>query len=73
MTKTQRREIQARTSKHNEETREVVKTGKCPLCGSGLCRNLSLLGWWQCEQYGAVGFRKNSELPACDWQGFTGE
>lgn len=49
----------------------IVKTGHCPHCGSGLRRNLSLLGWWQCDQFGADGFRKDDSKPACDFQTFT--
>lgn len=61
----------ARITAHQAETQAIVKTGKCPVCGRGLRRNLSILGWWQCEQLGAVGFRKHPELPSCNWQGFT--
>ena len=60
-----------RCNAHNEETRRIVATGKCPLCGEGLKRNLSLTGWWQCAQLGAEGFRKDSAKPSCSWQGFT--
>lgn len=49
----------------------IVEIGKCPQCGRPLRRNLSLSGWWQCSQFGAEGFRADSTLPACDWQGFT--
>ena len=49
----------------------VVRSGKCPQCGSGLRRNLALAGWWQCEQYGAEGFRKDATKPACSFQTFT--
>lgn len=49
----------------------IVATGKCPDCGSGLRRNLAITGWWQCEQFGAEGFRKDATKPACSWQGFT--
>lgn len=53
------------------ETKAVVASGKCPVCGAGLRRNLSLTGWWQCEQLGAEGFRKDASKPSCSWQGFT--
>jgi len=53
------------------EARGVVATGKCPTCGAGLRRNLALSGWWQCEQYGAEGFRKDASKPSCLFQCFT--
>ena len=78
LTRTQRSERAAvleasrvRIAAQRAETRRVVLSGKCPLCGSGLRRNLSLTGWWQCDQLGAPGFRKRADLPSCDWQGFT--
>jgi hypothetical protein len=52
-------------------TLAIVQAGVCPICGRALKRNLSIAGWWQCSQFGAVGFRKDPEQPACDWQGFT--
>lgn len=61
----------ARIEAAHAETRAVVATGKCPTCGAGLKRNLSLTGWWQCEQLGAEGFRKDATKPSCSWQGFT--
>lgn len=61
----------AHMARIHAETTAVVLTGKCPQCGSKLRRNLALTGWWQCEQYGAVGFRARSEDAACSWQGFT--
>lgn len=65
---------QAQTARMNQlkaEARAVVATGKCPECGAALRRNLSLTGWWQCEQVGAVGFRKDASKPSCSWQAFT--
>jgi len=53
------------------EISAVVATGTCPFCGAGLKRNLSIAGWWQCEQLGAESHRKNPALPSCSWQGFT--
>jgi hypothetical protein len=53
------------------ETRRVVASGACPLCGSALKQNLSLAGWWQCEQLGAETHRARPQEPSCDWQGFT--
>jgi len=64
-------ESAARIAAHHAETQAVVTSGRCPVCGAGLRRNLALTGWWQCEQFGSDGFRKNSALPACGWQGFT--
>jgi hypothetical protein len=61
----------ARIAAAHAETAAVVATGCCPRCGSGLRRNLSITGWWQCEQYGAVGFRARPADAACSWQGFT--
>lgn len=58
-------------SERYAKARAVVATGVCPLCGEVLKRNLSLCGWWQCAQLGAVGFRKNPDKPSCSWQGFT--
>lgn len=55
----------------HQANREIVSLGKCPTCGRGIERNLSLAGWWQCEQFGAENFRKNPELPPCNWQCFT--
>lgn len=49
----------------------VVIAGACPKCGRPLRRNLALAGWWQCEQLGAEGWRKDPTCPSCDWQGFT--
>jgi hypothetical protein len=60
-----------RTLAAQAETRRIVATGVCPTCGGALKRNLSLAGWYQCEQLGAVGFRKDASKPSCSWQGFT--
>ena len=61
----------ASMEKHHEAIRAIVRTGKCPDCGAGLRRNSSMAGWYQCEQYGAEGWRKDSSKPSCGWQGFT--
>ncbi len=53
------------------EASRIVATGKCPDCGANLKRNLALTGWWQCEQFGAEGFRKDSSKPSCNFQCFT--
>lgn len=52
-------------------TRRIVALGACPDCGRGLRQNLSITGWWQCEQLGATTHRKYPTLPPCTWQGFT--
>ena len=49
----------------------IVKTGKCPDCGSPLRRNLALAGWWQCSQYGSEDRRLDSSKPGCGFQTFT--
>lgn len=61
----------ARIEAAHAETLLVVKSGVCPICGAGLYRNLSISGWWQCRQLGAVGFREDASKPSCSWQGFT--
>lgn len=58
-------------AKFTEQVVTAVKINRCPTCGAGLRRNLALTGWWQCEQFGADGFRKDSTKPSCSWQGFT--
>lgn len=71
MTKTDRKAQADRMEAAKAETQAVVAKGECPLCGSGLRRNLALAGWWQCEQLGMEGFRKDNSKPSCSWQGFT--
>lgn len=66
-----RKASEARIAESQAKVRAIVATGVCPHCSRGLRRNLSLAGWWQCEQFGAEGFRAESSLPACNWQGFT--
>lgn len=61
----------ARRERYHEEIRVIVAAGACPMCGDGLRRNSSIAGWFQCEQSGAVGFRKDPTQPACSWQGFA--
>lgn len=67
----ERKASKERIAKAQAETRAVVAAGCCPQCGAKVKRNLSLTGWWQCEQYGSAGFRKDDSKPACSWQGFT--
>jgi len=61
----------ARLEAIHAEVRRIVSTGKCPTCGRKLRQNLSITGWWQCSQLGAVGFRAEADQPSCGWQGFT--
>lgn len=63
-------EAERRIQQQSDETQTVVMSGICPLCGSGLRRNSALDGWWQCEQFGSDGFRKDNSKPSCSWQGF---
>ena len=70
----EKREREASIARMNEaraETQRIVATGKCPKCESALRRNLSIAGWWQCEQLGAETYRKRPQDPPCSWQGFT--
>jgi hypothetical protein len=63
----------ARIAAQQAATRAVVATGVCPECGTGLRRNLSLAGWWQCDALGLAQFRRpeNRDKAGCNWQGFT--
>lgn len=54
-----------------KKARDIVQTGKCPDCGRALRRNLALTGWYQCSQFGAVGFRADASQPSCNFQTFT--
>ena len=53
--------------------RRIVATGTCPDCGTGLVRNSSIAGWWQCGAYACESFRKPEHrgLPTCHFQTFT--
>jgi hypothetical protein len=53
------------------ENAAIVAIGKCPLCGSGLHRNGSLAGWWQCDRSGSGHFRRDLTGAHCDFQCFT--
>lgn len=66
-----RKASEARMAAHRAATTAAVKAGCCPECGRALRRNTSLAGWFQCSQFGAVGFRADASAPSCDWQGFT--
>lgn len=71
ITKAQKAAEKAKRERIQAEAVAIVNSGKCPQCGAGLRRNLALTGWWQCEQSGAVGFRKDSSKPSCSFQCFT--
>jgi len=60
-----------RSARLHAEVSAIVASGHCPQCGSGLRHNLSIAGWWQCEQYGADSHRARPDEPQCSWQGFT--
>lgn len=53
------------------EAIQIVETGICPQCKAGIRRNSSMTGWYQCDQFGTEGFRKDDSKPACSWQTFT--
>ena len=57
----------------HKEAIELVKTGKCPQCGSKLVRNSAIAGWWQCSCYGnwKEVFKENKDRPDCSFQCFT--
>ena len=59
-----------RIERAKEIFRGHVSRGICPTCGGKLKRNLSMTGWWQCEQFGAENFRKDPTRSSCNFQGF---
>ena len=67
--------VEMEREEHIERAKEIfrghVSRGICPTCGGRLKRNLSMRGWFQCEQLGAEGFRKDPTRPSCNVQGFT--
>lgn len=71
MTKAEKAAAAAERDARFAEARRIVSEGVCPDCGRKLRRNLSLSGWWQCSQLGAVGFRADASQPSCNWQTFT--
>lgn len=71
MTKAEKLAEKAKRDATLAEAKRIVNTGVCPQCGAKLRRNLSLTGWWQCEQLGAIGFRKDPEKESCSFQTFT--
>lgn len=70
-TRSERAAYRAKMERLYEINKGIVAAGKCPDCGAGLRRNLSIAGWWQCQQFGAVGFRKDAAKSSCDFQIFT--
>jgi len=64
-------ENKARMERVYAENEQIAARGICPDCGRKLRRNLSLTGWWQCSQLGAVGFRADASQPSCNFQMFT--
>ena len=70
-TKKQKQDEAARLAAAREANAAIVNAGQCPRCGAGIRRNLALTGWFQCEQYGTTGFRKDSSKPSCSWQCFV--
>jgi ssDNA-binding Zn-finger/Zn-ribbon topoisomerase 1 len=73
MSATEKKQERERRERYLAEAERVVATGKCPLCGNTLYRNLALAGWWQCNGYPSPGFRKpghENDLK-CTFQIFT--
>ena len=71
MTRAERQAQRKRLDEAKRQANAVVAAGRCPECGAGLRQNLALSGWWQCEQFGAKGFRKDANSPSCNFQCFT--
>ena len=68
--KAARASVRAKRLTRAQENLVHVRRGTCPDCGAKLRRNLSMDGWYQCEQLGAPGFRADAEKPHCDFQFF---
>lgn len=64
-------EAKARIAAEQTKVRSIVMLGVCPCCHGPVRRNLALKGWYQCEQFGAEGFRVDASKPSCPWQGFA--
>ncbi len=69
--RTERKAKQDRIAAAQAAVRQALAANACPDCGRPVRVNLSLTGWVQCSQYGSEGFRADSSLPSCNWQGFT--
>jgi len=67
----ERKAARERVEAAKRQAQAIVRSGRCPDCGSDLRRNSALAGWWQCEQYGDGHFRARPADPPCNWQGFT--
>ena len=71
LTKAEKAEIKAKHDSRIAQAKAEVAGGVGPQCGAKIRRNSSMTGWYQCEQLGAVGFRKDASQPSCSWQTFT--
>ena len=71
MTREDHRASSLRIAEAQATARAALEANCCPTCGGAVKQNLALSGWVQCAQFGAVGFRADSNRPACPWQGFT--
>jgi hypothetical protein len=60
-----------RIEEYKREAQDALRDNICPVCGGPVRENLSILGWIQCAQFGAEGFRLDSTKPSCNFQGFT--
>ncbi len=69
--KAEREAHASRMAAIHEEGRRIVATGRCPECGSGLHRNSSIAGWYQCDRSGSGHFRRDLTGEACGFQCFT--
>lgn len=61
----------ARMESLQSAARAVVANGKCPDCGAGIHRNITIAGWWQCDRSGSASFRRDNTGAHCSWQTFT--
>lgn len=66
-----RTDAERRMAASQAEAQGALAANACPTCGGPVALNLSITGWVQCQQFGAVGFRLDSARPACSWQGFA--
>ena len=71
MTREEHRASSLRIAEAQAAARAAHAANRCPTCGGPVVMNLSITGWVQCAQFGSVGFRADSNRPACPWQGFT--